>query len=139
MRLCKTRRGTKLEMNMTPMIDVTFLLLIFFMTVNQVSKASSERVQPPRQAGSRDESDTKLIIEIDPAGRINFAGQTVTAAGLVQPLKAKIAEEGNDPSRLRVVVRADHRGDCRTVNEVVNLLILLDIHAIGIKTQTSDR
>ena len=42
MRLSK-HHGTKLEINMTPMIDVTFLLLIFFMTVNQVSKAQRER------------------------------------------------------------------------------------------------
>ena len=38
MRLAKSATARRLEINMTPMIDVTFLLLIFFMTVNQVSQ-----------------------------------------------------------------------------------------------------
>src|SRR5262252_1271179 len=106
MRLCK-RHGTKLEINMTPMIDVTFLLLIFFMTVNQVSKANSERVELPRLAGSQDQSDEPFVIDIDAAGEINAAGRIVTPAGLVPLVRGKIDEQGGDAARLTVVLRAD--------------------------------
>ena len=58
MRLCKRRRPTKVAMNMTPMIDVTFLLLIFFMTVSQVSKLNREQLELPRQQGTEEQQPT---------------------------------------------------------------------------------
>ena len=43
---------------MTPMIDVTFLLLIFFMTVSQVSKLNREQLELPRQQGTEEQQPT---------------------------------------------------------------------------------
>ena len=53
MRLSK-RHNPGLQMNMTPMIDVTFLLLIFFMTVSQVSAVNKEQLELPQLKGSED-------------------------------------------------------------------------------------
>ena len=43
------------EMDITPMIDITFLLLIFFITVTQVSDAAKEPIDLPKQKGEEDE------------------------------------------------------------------------------------
>ena len=51
MRLSKHRRAGVPLMNMTPMIDVVFLLLIFFMTVSQVSQINRERLRLPKEKG----------------------------------------------------------------------------------------
>jgi biopolymer transport protein ExbD len=139
MRLAKNRRGNKMEINLTPMIDVTFLLLIFFMTVNQVSKAESERVEPPRLAGSQDQSDEPFVIEIDAAGEINAAGRAVAPAGVVPLVAAKIKEAGQDPARVNIVLRADRRGDCRIVNKIVNALDKLQINRVRIAVQSGDK
>src|SRR4029453_9373196 len=99
MRLGK-RHGTRLEINMTPMIDVTFLLLIFFMTVNQVSKANRERMPLPPLAGSQDQSDAELIINIDRANNIIVSPQFISLGELAFLVAQRIQEAKNDPSRL---------------------------------------
>src|SRR5256885_16962018 len=101
MRLSKHHR-TRLEVNMTPMIDVTFLLLIFFMTVNQVSKANREKMPLPPLAGSQDQSDAELIINIDREGHIIISPQFMSLGELAFLISDKLREVSNDPSRLSV-------------------------------------
>ena len=136
MRLARKGRGTRLEINMTPMIDVTFLLLIFFMTVNQVAKTNSEPVELPKLPGSQDQSESSLIINVDAAGRIVVSGRTLPPAALVSLVAGELAAHGNDPSRIKVVLRADRRGTCRAVNEVVGLLVGLQINQVRIAVQS---
>lgn len=139
MRLSKRRHTRKLEVNMTPMIDVTFLLLIFFMTVNQVSKANSEPVELPRLRGTEDQVQATLIINIDLGGSILVSGNRVTVAGLAPLVAGELAAHGGDPVSLNVVLRADRRGDCRVVNEVVDLLTKLEIHKVRIAVQSGEQ
>ena len=120
MRLAK-RHGTKLEINMTPMIDVTFLLLIFFMTVNQVSKANREKMPLPLLAGSKDQSDAELIINIDRENNIIVSSQFMSLGELAFLVSDKLKQVG-DPARLTVLVRVHREADCRMVNQVVGLL-----------------
>jgi biopolymer transport protein ExbD len=121
MRLSKGH-GTKLEINMTPMIDVTFLLLIFFMTVNQVSKANREKMPLPPLAGSQDQSDAELIINIDHENNIIVSPQYVSLGELAFMVAERLKQLGDDPSRLSVLVRVHREANCRMVNEVVSLL-----------------
>lgn len=121
MRLAK-RHGTRLEINMTPMIDVTFLLLIFFMTVNQVSKANRERMPLPPLAGSQDQSDAELIINIDRANNIIVSPQFLSLGELAFLVAERIQEAKNDRTRLSVLVRVHREANCEMVNQVVELL-----------------
>ena len=57
------------QLNLTPMIDVVFLLLIFFMTVSQVSKINKERLDLPQQQGAEEQPEDKpafflLIVDL---------------------------------------------------------------------------
>src|SRR5206468_11664478 len=121
MRLSKHHR-TRLEINMTPMIDVTFLLLIFFMTVNQVSKANREKMPLPLLAGSKDQSDAELIINIDRENNIIVSAQFMSLGELAFLISDKLKQVNNDPARLAVLVRVHREADCRMVNQVVSLL-----------------
>jgi biopolymer transport protein ExbD len=55
MRLTKHRRVTRADMNMTPMIDIVFLLIIFFMTVSQVHCVPVDHLLHDRVSGFRDQ------------------------------------------------------------------------------------
>jgi biopolymer transport protein ExbD len=121
MRLAK-RHGTKLEINMTPMIDVTFLLLIFFMTVNQVSKANRERMPLPLLAGSKDQSDAELIINIDRDDNIIVSPQFMSLGELAFLIADKLKQVNGDRSRLTVLMRVHREVNCRMVNEIVSML-----------------
>lgn len=51
--------------NMTPMIDVVFLMIIFFMLVAELSRARAIDVDPPRQTGIEATNDGTLLLQLD--------------------------------------------------------------------------
>ncbi len=107
---------------MTPMIDVTFLLLIFFMTVNQVSKANREKMPLPPLAGSQDQSDAELIINIDRENNIIVSPRFINLNELAGMLSERIQDAGDQPERLPVLIRVHRDADCRMVNRVMAML-----------------
>jgi biopolymer transport protein ExbD len=137
MRLAKRHHGTPLAINMTPMIDVTFLLLIFFMTVNQVSRSQRERVELPKLTGSQDQSQQSLVVNVDQEGAIKVASREMTLQELIGLVGVELGRVENDTSRLTVLLRADRRGNCRTVNEIITALVRLDIHRVRLAVESS--
>ena len=136
MRLAKRHHGTRLEINMTPMIDVTFLLLIFFMTVNQVTRSQRERVELPRLGGSQEQSKQTLVVNVDAEGRIKVASRLLSLPQLLSLIGTELVKVEGDPSRLSVTLRADRRGNCRTVNEVILALVRLDITRVRVAVES---
>jgi biopolymer transport protein ExbD len=136
MRLTKGHQ-TKLEINMTPMIDVTFLLLIFFMTVNQVSKTQREQLDLPQLSGTQDQSQEALVVNVDRDGQIIVSASPLTLPQLIGIMSAELSKVNNDPNQITVLLRADRRGNCRTVNEIVTALVRLNIHRVRLAVESS--
>ena len=122
-------------MNMTPMIVVTFLLLIFFMTVTQVSEINREPLDLPKQAGSTDQEPVEIVINITHMGDVIVAGERVTMARLTEILNQQLAAAGGISHRVRVALRVDERGTSEVVNEVVELLNALQLSRVHIAVQ----
>lgn len=132
MRLAKHRRKTRLEMDMTPMIDVAFQLIIFFMTVSQMSQANQEPMRLPKQAGLDDAPPRSLTVNVTETGEFRLAGEPASLAAVVSRIGQELQRVGDDPSRLNVVIRADERGQSRGVNEVVTALNKLRVTRVRI-------
>ncbi len=135
MRLSKRRRQNVMGVDMTPMIDVVFNLLIFFMTVSQVSRANREQLELPKLRGSEDQQASTLTINVTREGQIIVSGKEMTAASLATMVVAELGRRGEDAGRLTVVVRGDERGDCRTVNRVVGTLARLGVNRVRVAVQ----
>ena len=97
------------KMNLTPMIDVVFLLIIFFVVSNTMMQndVSMQLELPSAQSGEADrqESDTgKIIINVDPSGSLFFGAQPVTR----EELKAALLREKAAARRpLEIRIRTD--------------------------------
>jgi biopolymer transport protein ExbD len=135
MRFHKRVRGGSLEVNMTPMIDVVFLLMIYFMTTLNAASVSKEDMELPQLKGSQDQTESALTINVSQSGRIIVVGEEITLPQLIAIASDEIGRLDNDPLRLNVVVRADRRGTSRRVNEVVSALVKLDVSRIQIGVQ----
>jgi biopolymer transport protein ExbD len=135
MRLSKRRHGTSVDMNMTPMIDIVFLLIIFFMTVSQVSEVNSERLELPELTGAEEQKRTSLIINVDQQGQVIVSGNAITMGELLAYVSRELAGVGDDPSRLHVVIRGDERGTSATVNEIVRSLARLQISRVRLAVE----
>jgi biopolymer transport protein ExbD len=130
MRLSKHRHQSIAEMNMTPMIDVTFQLIIFFMACSQVSKINEEKMELPKQQGSQDQPPTSITVNVNKEGQIIVSARQLNAAELVSMMADEIARQGGDAGRVNIVLRADARGTCRAVNEVVKSLAKMQLTRI---------
>lgn len=134
MKLSKHKRQTTPDMNMTPMIDVVFLLIIFFMTVSQVSKINQERLDLPTAAGNEEQQPAMVTINVTQQERIIVSGNELTPTQLLTYIGDELFSVG-DPSQLSIVLRADRRATSRTVNLIVRELAKLNINRVRIAVE----
>jgi biopolymer transport protein ExbD len=125
-----------MTMNMTPMIDIVFLLLIFFMAVTQVSEINNEPLNLPSLKGGEDQIPSTITVNVEASGRIIVSGYPCSAAELVSIAADEIAALGDDPLRLTVVLRVHRRGASRTVNQIVTALGNLGVSKVRIAVVT---
>ena len=110
-------RGDDSGLDMTPMVDVTFLLLIFFMITASFSIQKSMQTQPPEsneegvsQTVTLDDlADTPVIVEIDADDRIRVDDQPVAGfAQLVGVLAGKLVNENRNELLIEPDARCTH-------------------------------
>jgi len=107
-------------MEMTPLIDVVFLLIIFFM-VSTVFVDFSRRMDinlPTSKSSIIDENPKTLEIEMSKDKKISLAGKSVTILGLEQAL-GKLDVKGKKQT---AVIRADKDIPYGEVIQVMGLL-----------------
>jgi len=99
----KRRERKKVEIPLTPLIDIVFLLLIYFLLTTNFLVEEGIKVNLPQARASAPRIKTEIIVRVDRQGKTFFADQEVTLAALSSLLKEKI---GSDGDRL-VVIKAD--------------------------------
>jgi biopolymer transport protein ExbD len=102
----KTFHDEPPQLNLTPMIDVLFLLIMFFMvatTFNDMERNVEVQVPQVAEAGDSISPPQPRIVNVFADGRIDLDGRVVTAAELTASLAAKHSSS-TDSS---VIVRGD--------------------------------
>jgi biopolymer transport protein ExbD len=84
------RRAEEAEMDMTPMIDVTFQLLIFFMLTNHLANPAPTLV-PEAAHGRGVDAEGRQAIVIDEHGNY-YAGDTIKPDAMVSSLDSLVDE-----------------------------------------------
>jgi len=105
--MLRTKRDTELELNITPLIDVVFLLLIFFMVSTTFQRESEITIELPESSGDIAESDKKVIeISIDNQGRY-FVNQRQLKTTDIKTLKKAISITRGDTKEPKLIISAD--------------------------------
>ncbi len=85
---------------MTPMIDVVFLLIIFFLVSSHLSKQENQvELSLPVAASSDDDPNQqtpRVTINVTADGKYSLAGRSIAADRLPQKFADVVAKEGND-------------------------------------------
>ena len=105
--LNKGRAGSLLDL--TPMIDMVFNLLIFFMVVSQFANEERDlKVQLPdgSEAMPLTAKPREIFVNIDNAGRYFVRSQELSSEQLGDLLAQAVL---NNPGRQSVIIRADKR------------------------------
>jgi biopolymer transport protein ExbD len=123
MKLSRSRAHYALSFNMTPMIDIVFLLIIFFMTVSQITRTVDHPVELPKVIQGTSESKTATVtINLNEKGSVIVAGKELSQQEVATALQNRLQKVDNDPDRIRIQIRCDRRCVSKYVNQLVNRL-----------------
>ena len=128
------RQGSRLkiisEVNMTPLIDLTFLLLIAFILSFPMIEQGI-KIQLPKANTDKLEEKKSQTISIKYAGGIILNDREVTMDALEESLKTIAAEEPQPP----VLVRCDERVDNGEMMKTLRLLHACRISRMALVTE----
>ncbi len=116
-----------LEGDLTPMIDMTFQLIAFFMLIINFSKVEkSEEIQLPLSDLAKPPEEPppyKIVLNLEEDGSVKHAGQTINRIELLNPILKReidIALRENIPtSDIHVIIRADKNVKTGLVQELM--------------------
>ena len=133
----RQQRAQEPEVNLTPLIDVVFLLLIFFMVSTTFEEESEFEVVLPEasQEAENDDRDS-LVVSIDAAGRYEIGG-VVIESGRRLLLRRTLVDAVEGRRDEPVVIRADGRTPHQSVVTLMDVAASLGLNRIAIVTATT--
>lgn len=131
-----TGKDSESGINLTPLIDVVFLLLIFFLTATTFQKDEIEMDLELPQAASGEPSDESevIVINIMSNGKLLVDGREVTVEALQQKLKAAASRNKDQ----EVLIRGDRKTEFGVVAQVFDACLLAKLHSISIGAEPLD-
>jgi biopolymer transport protein ExbD len=121
MRLRKAQPEVGCRINITPLVDVVFLLIIFFMTVSQMYRPPAEQLDLPEAESGKTTEEMPagvVVVNVHPDGRVVVANRLETAASLDR-LLAETVRRG-DPETASVLIRADRHTPWNHVGAIMH-------------------
>lgn len=128
-------RRPEVSINLTPLIDVVFLLLIFFMVSTSFSELTQLVVDLPEAEGSPATTDNALILTVDVAGNMTLNGESVPndVRGLSLALRQQLSGNTDIP----VTLSADAMTPHQYVVTAMDVAAQLNITRLTIATENT--
>ena len=128
-------RRPEVSINLTPLIDVVFLLLIFFMVSTSFSELTQLVVDLPEAEGDSANTDNALLLVVDVQGDMTLDGEPVPndARGLSVALDQRLS--GN--TAISVTLSADAMTPHQYVVTAMDVAAQLNITRLTIVTENT--
>lgn len=128
----RPHRQPALDINLTPLIDVVFLLLIFFMVSTTFQKETRIEIQLPEAdtATEQPQPEDKLEIVIDQGGRF-FLNDREVVDTQAATLKGAITRVVDDNFEIPVMIRADGQAPYQAVITAMDVLSQLGMNQMS--------
>lgn len=123
--------------DITPMIDVVFLLIIFFLTTSSLIELTRAPVELPEERGRDvvEEQRAGIVVNVMRSGELVVESESLTRAEFLRKVDAEIARLGGNASRLDLLLRADRSASLVHVNELAEALMERDIRSWRLATE----
>lgn len=106
--------GDSGEINLTPMLDVVFIMLIFFIVTTSFIKESGVEIDRPESGAATPRPDAQLMVAITPEGAVWVDGEPVDAHRVGDAVAELVSDEGG------VVIQADRESTTGLLIEVMD-------------------
>jgi biopolymer transport protein ExbD len=123
----------ELELNLTPLIDVVFLLLIFFMVTTTFQKQSELQIKLPQASAKIEQTKTPLEVVINEEGNFFINNKEILFKDRIT-LMQTLARLTNGNTKQPLVIRADARTPHQAVVTVMDVAGKIGLVKISIAT-----
>ena len=116
------------DIDMTPMIDMTFQLITFFMFVMNFSEAEQDdRIQLPMSQLAKPVDgpvEKPITLQLTNKGSVIYAGELIglrDVSGYLEREKSVMIDAGKEPNTATVIVRADGAAKTGEVQDIIKI------------------
>lgn len=135
------KRQVKAEegINLTPLIDVVFLLLIFFMVSTTFTKESHLEIDLPEASGDPLATQTQQIdVVVDAEGRYTVNGRLLINSQL-STLKRAIKDVSEDDTSVPFIITGDANSSYQSIISVMDMASQLGFVNISMTTKAPEK
>ncbi len=125
------RRHNHAHLNIAPLVDVVFLLLLFFMLTSHLMQEPAIRIKLPESKTADAQKDAIKTIYISKEGNIYFMDRIVDLNGLQMAIKDALKDAQTDFIR----IKADRESDVGILVSVIDEVRLSGIKNYSIATE----
>jgi len=128
------RKRSSVGLNMTPLIDMVFLLLIFFVLSSQFISEKGFKIKLPKAVSSQTQKNEQVTVFIDKEGSI-FLNDSAIKLG---QLKSLIRAGLNKANSKTVVIKADEAVSLGLAVKVMDIAKEANADGLVISTKTAN-
>jgi len=135
----RPRRSEPPRVDITPLIDVVFLMLIFFMVSTTFDKQTQLKVELPSATTNEvtDEQPEKLEITIDAKGNF-YVNQQELVKHDAETLRRTIEKLADGRADLPILVSGDRNAPLQSMMTVLDVAAQLDLVHLSFVAQQSE-
>ena len=134
MNLRPDRSDERVDVNLTPLIDVVFLLLIFFMVSTTFDRHAKLKVELPEASATTEQKlEDPVVISIDAKGNYFIDDRQVVNTQL-ETLKIALQKTVADKKDVSLVLRADAKTPHQSVVRAMDAASQLGLTRLSIAT-----
>lgn len=129
MRLTRGKVTPEATFDLTNMIDVVLLLIIFFMLTAQFARSNEKEMDLPREKGASgtSEGDLAVSIAIEKDGKLLLHEQAMDVDRLVQVIAGDARRLGQGVDAMEITIRADRQCAAGHLNGLISALSRLGV------------
>lgn len=122
--------GSSTEVNISPLIDVVFILLIFFIVTTVFVQESGVEVNKPSAISVEDLQKDAILIAVTSSGEVYQGGRSIGADGVRSVVSAMLE---TDPT-LPVIIQGDTDANLGVTVKVIDAAKLAGAKSVSLAT-----
>ena len=122
------KRESSAEVNIAPLLDMVFILLIFFVITTNFSRQSGVEVQKPKAQSAVYQGQKTILVGISREGSIHIHGRQVNLEKLTRIISSEITRRPT----ANVVIVADRSSLLGRAVEVMDACILAGVKKVSV-------
>ncbi|MEZ7957237.1 MAG: biopolymer transporter ExbD [Rubritalea sp.] len=132
MRHFSSSNENEASIDMSPLIDVVFILLIFFIVTTVFNnEAGVDVAKPPKMASSKSLDSNAIIMAVTNNGQVYYAGRNIGINGVAGAVA--IAQAGGDP--LPLIIQGDYGAEHGIITKVIGAATEAGVKSVAISTK----